>query len=82
MTLPRAVPDYSEVFGHLKGRFVTLSPVRPKKMPAREAVAQVIALLEDEADQNLVYDHYQPEIAGPLQQAIYFLALVMGEAQP
>ena len=67
--------DYSKTFGHLKGRFVTLG-IASRKGPSTEAIEEVRRALVREADENLVEDHFHPEIAGPLQQSVYFLDCV------
>ena len=38
-----------------------------------EALRSVINALEAEISENLVHDHFHPEIAGPLQMAVHFL---------
>lgn len=67
--------DYSSTFGH--PLFTTVGQAAREATPETlKAIDQVADLLEREADENLVHDHFQPEIAGPLQQALYFLQLV------
>ena len=61
----RKLPDYSPTFG--KVRFTTRH-----KLTLEEIEAAVWAL-GCEIGENLVYDHYHPEIAGPLQLASHFL---------
>ena len=38
-----------------------------------EQISPVIKVLESEISENLVYDHWHPEIAGKLQFAVHFL---------
>lgn len=69
--------DYSPTFGHLRSKFVTLSSAIDKADDQTlAAIDKVAPLLEYEADENLVSDHFHPEIAGPLQTSLYFLQLV------
>ena len=56
--------DYSATFGN---RFTTRHNLSP------EQLAPVIWALRVEISENLVYDHFHPEIAGPLQMAVHFL---------
>ena len=57
--------DYSRTFSNLS--FTTYH-----NLSERELAAAIWAL-EVEIGENLVYDHFQPKIAGPLQQAVHFL---------
>lgn len=78
--------DYSVTFADFKERFVTLShivvpttgsPKSPEELQRLlKSIEQVRHLLQSEADENLVHDHFHPEIAGPLQLSLYFLQLV------
>lgn len=56
---------YESTFGHIS--FTTRHTLEVETLNA------VIAALEAEASENLAYDHWHPEIAGPLQTAIHFL---------
>lgn len=72
--------DYSQVFGHLRGKFVTLERTRDEidaSIATRIAIGKVAYIIEREACENLVEDHFHPEIAGPLQQALYFLQCLL-----
>jgi len=40
-----------------------------------EQIKPVIKVLEYEISENLVYDHFHPEIAGKLQFAVHFLQI-------
>lgn len=56
--------DYSKTFGDC---FTTRHNL------TEEQIRPVIKALEHEVGENLVYDHFHPEIAGGLQRAIHFL---------
>ena len=56
--------DYSETFGN---PFTTHHSISKKQLKP------IIKALEAEVAENLVYDHWKPEIAGKLQFAIHFL---------
>lgn len=73
--------DYSPTFGHLKHRFVTANAARREADDRTRAAIDLVArLLETEVEANLEYDHFHPEVAGPLQQSLYFLSLVRGDS--
>lgn len=57
--------DYSDTFKDL--HFTTHHDL------SQDQTAPVISALEAEIADNLVYDHWHPEIAGPLQLAVHFL---------
>ena len=56
--------DYSETFGN---------PFTTRHNLTNEQTAPIIEALHVEVAENLVYDHWHPEIAGYLQMAIHFL---------
>ena len=56
--------DYSETF---KDVFTTRYSLPDDQL------SSVIKALESEIGENLVYDHWHPEIAGKLQFAVHFL---------
>ena len=69
--------DYTPAFGALRGRFVTLGEaIREADSGTLAAIDRVARILEREAEENLAHDHFHPEIAGPLQQGLYFLQLI------
>lgn len=56
--------DYSKTFGQ---------PFTTHHELTSEQINPVIKALEAEVAENLAYDHWHPEFAGPLQFAIHYL---------
>lgn len=56
--------DYTKTFGN---------PFTTQHKLTSDQVAPVIDALEAEIGENLVYDHWHPEVAGSLQKAVHFL---------
>lgn len=66
---------YEETFGHLRDRFLMTRAIHRclLKQTDLSVMERAKHLLEYEIGLNLDHDHFHPEIAGPLQQAVFYL---------